>query len=191
MASSVMARDRLTSVPNTITAGDTVEMTLAYADFSAANGGTLTFALAGAVVESWTATANGTGFDVTLADTETAALLTGLYQWRTRITEDGVTTTLDWGSLTVAPDLADVAAGDLVSYEAKLLPIVEEALLGTIQGEHRMLMVNGRQLQTFSPKELMALRDQLKANLAREANNGQLPPIRIGNWRRTDAVWTR
>lgn len=144
-----------------------MRLTLAVADASAADGGVLTFAMAGAVVITpITGTANGTDWDVTIPSTVTASLSAGTYQWRTRLVESAVTRTVQTGATTVVADLATLAAGDAVSWEEKALPIVEAALNGTIEGEMKMFMIGGRQVMTFSLKELMTLRGQLQSAIA-------------------------
>ena len=170
--------DRLTSVPATITAGDTVRLTLTVADASAADGGVLTFAMAGAVVITpITGTANGVDWDVTIPSTVTTTLTAGTYQWRTRLVESAVTRTVQTGVTTVVADLATVAAGETLSWEEKALPVVEAALSGTIEGEMKMFMIGGRQVMTFSLKELMTLRGQLQAAIAGKRGSSFGTPI--------------
>lgn len=150
-----------------MTAGDTVRLTLTVADASAADGGVLTFAMAGAVVITpITGTANGTDWDVTIPSTVTESLSAGTYQWRCRLVEESVTRTVQTGVTTVVADLAALSAGDALSWEEKALPVVEAALNGTIEGEMKMFMIGGRQVMTFSLKELMTLRGQLQAAIA-------------------------
>ncbi len=159
--------DRFTDVPAQIIAGDTVPLTLSFSAADAADGGALTFALAGAVVITpVVGVANGSAWNVTLPSTLTAALLPGSYAWRTRLVQDGETRTLSTGTTTVTADLATLGAGDALSWEEKALRAVETALTGTIEGEMKMFMIGGRQVQTFSLKELMTLRSQLKAAVA-------------------------
>jgi hypothetical protein len=160
-------------VPATITAGDTVRLTLTVADASAADGGVLTFAMAGAVVITpITGSANGTDWDVTIPSTVTESLSAGTYQWRTRLVESAVTRTVQTGVTTVVADLATLSAGDALSFEEKALPIVEAALNGTIEGEMKMFMIGGRQVTTFSPKELREWRDYLKTEIAKQRGGG-------------------
>ena len=159
--------DRLTSVPAQITAGDTVRLTLAFADASAADGGVLTFAMAGVVVITpITGTANGAAWDVTIPSAVTTTLTAGTYQWRARLVEDGVTRTLTTGVTTAVADLATLSAGAALSWEETALPLVKAALNGTIEGEAKMFMIAGRQLMAFSFKELMTLKGQLEAAIA-------------------------
>ncbi len=157
-----------------------MRLTLALADASAADGGTLSFAMAGAVVLTpITGTANGTAWDVTLSSAVTTTLTAGTYQWRLRHTESGVVRTVQTGATTVVADLATVAAGAALSWEEKALPVVEAALSGTIEGEMKMFMIGGRQVMTFSFKELMTLRGQLLAAIAAKRGTTFGTPIRF------------
>ncbi len=159
--------DRLTSVPATITAGDTVRLTLAFADADATAGGTLSFVMAGAVViDPIAGVANGAAWDVTIPAYVTEALTAGSYRWRVRHTETSVLRTVSTGVTTVVADLAALSAGAALSWEETALPVVEAALSGTIEGEMKMFMIGGRQVMTFSLKELMTLRSQLQAAVA-------------------------
>ena len=155
-----------------------MRLTLTVADASAADGGTLTFAMAGAVVITPIAgVANGVDWDVTIPSTVTEALSAGTYQWRTRLVEESVTRTVATGVTTVVADLAALSAGDALSWEEKALPVVEAALSGTIEGEMKMFMIGGRQVMAFSFKELMTLRGQLVAAIAGKRGTGFGTPI--------------
>ncbi len=165
-------------MPATITAGDTVRLTLTVADASAADGGALTFAMAGAVVITpITGVANGVDWDVTIPSTVTESLSAGTYLWRTRLVEEAVTRTVQTGATTVVADVAALSAGEALSWEEKALPVVEAALSGTIEGEMKMFMIGGRQVMTFSLKELMTLRGQLQAAIAGKRGSGFGTPI--------------
>lgn len=158
--------DRLTAMPATITAGDTVRLRLTVADASAADGGTLTLSLAGAESLTVTGVASGAAWDVTVTNLQTAALGSGTYRWLTRLVESGVTRTVGTGTVVVEADLATVGAGAAVSWDEQTLAVVEAALSNTLTGEMRRYMIAGRQVETFSFKELLELRKQLQRNVA-------------------------
>jgi hypothetical protein len=166
-------------MPATLTAGDTVRLRLTVANASAADGGTLTLSLAGASTLTVTGVASGTAWDVTLTNTETAALEQGTYQWRTRLVESGVTYTAASGTVTVLPDLAAMAPGDGQTWDERTLTIVEAALQGTLSGEMRRYMIGGRQVETFSLKELMDLRNQLRRNIASTRRGSAFGKVRV------------
>lgn len=176
---SVALPDRLTAMPATFTAGDTVRLRLTVADASAADGGTLTLALAGASTLTASGVAAGAAWDVTLPASETAALERGTYAWRTRLVEDGVTRTVGSGVVTITPDLATLAPGEAQSWDEKTLAIVEAALTGTITGEMRRYMIAGRQVETFSLKELIDLRNQLERRIAAQRRGSAFGKIQV------------
>lgn len=171
--------DRLTAMPATITAGDTVRLRLTVADASAADGGTLTLSLAGAESLTVTGVASGAAWDVTVTNLQTAALGSGTYRWLTRLVESGVTRTVGTGTVVVEADLATVGAGAAVSWEETTLAVVEAALNNTISGEMRMYMIAGRQVMTLQPAELMRIRAQLKNEIARQRRGSAFGKIQV------------
>lgn len=181
--------ERLTSIPATITAGDSVAITLTLADYPASDGWSVSWALAGPSVLTVTSTADDDDhlLDATIA--ETSALTAGLYQYRVRATLSTASYTIEKGTLTVEADLGTASDGDFTAWEETTLAIVEAALAGTIEGEMKMHMIAGRQVMTFTPAELMALRRQLKNAIARRSNNGQYPPVLVGRFRQNTGGW--
>ena len=155
----------LTAIPNTITAGDSYGIVLALSDYPATSGWALSLAVAGPAVTSWASAAEGESHRLTLSATSTAALPAGSYQFRVRAVSGADVRTVQVGTLTVTPDLALLAAGEGVSWAEKTLAVVEAALSGTIEGEMKMYTIAGRQVMTYTPKELMALRAQLRSEV--------------------------
>lgn len=185
-----MALDRLTAVPNTITAGDTVLLTLTLTDFDAADGGTATLVLAGPVVQTWTADANGSDFDFDLAAAETATLTKGAYAWALKIDEAGVVNTVSRGTLSVTPDLADQDDGDLttdLAYWQNIVSICRTARSNIAVGEMKLYMIDGRQTQLLTLKEVDALEEKAQSKIVMLQSGGQLPPILVGRWGGTSA----
>lgn len=109
-----------------------------------------------------TATDDGAQWTVTLTAATSAGLTAGEYRWALRATASGVVQTLASGTCTVTPDLTAIDE-DVRTWEEQTLAVVKAALKGTIEGETRMYMIAGRQVQTFSPDELMRLKDRLEA----------------------------
>lgn len=182
--------ERLTRIPDTITAGDSVAVTLTLADYAAPTwSASLAIAGASVLTEDSTDADDGTSHDFDLSGTETAALASGAYSWRVRVTDGTTTTTAQTGSLVVLPDLASLAEGDAVGYAEKMLPIVEAALMGIVEGEAKMMMIAGRQLMSLSTAELMKLRAQFRAEMAAARNGGINPTIYLGRAPATLSVW--
>jgi hypothetical protein len=66
--------------------------------------------------------------------------------------------------------------------EERTLAVVEAALAGTIEGETRVYMIAGRQVQTFTPNELMQLRVQLQAAIAMQRTGARAGKV-YAHWR--------
>jgi len=154
-----------TRPPAQIIAGDSVAFTLSYADYQAPTW-SVTWALAGVSSKAVASTADGTDHAISLTNTETAALGAGTYQWRTRVTDGTTVTTVETGTLVVSPDIGEALPGDLVSFYEKTIPVLQAALTNTLSGEMKMYMIAGRQVMTFSPKELQAMLDDYTARVA-------------------------
>jgi hypothetical protein len=118
-----------------------------------------------------TATDDGAQWTVTLTAAASDALTAGEYRWALRASASGVVQTVASGTLTVAPSLTAPGV-DVRTWEERTLAVVEAALAGTIEGETRMYMIAGRQVQTFSPAELMKLRAQLQTVVATQRGTG-------------------
>jgi hypothetical protein len=125
----------------------------------------------GADDASVTATDDGAQWTVTLTAAASDALTAGEYRWALRATASGVVQTVASGTLTVAPNLT-APGNDVRTWEERTLEVVQAALAGTIEGETRMYMISGRQVQTFSPAELMKLRSQLQMVIAVQRGTG-------------------
>jgi len=156
----------LTAVPQTITAGDSYAITLSLSDYPAPTWA-LSFALAGADVLTVTSTAAGTAHLLTLTALQTAALGAGLYQYRVRATSAGTVDTVTTGTLTVAPDVGALVAGEGVSYWQTLKDAAEQALLTLMTGgAMQMVMIQGRQTMFRSPDECRRIIAQCEQRLA-------------------------
>lgn len=118
-----------------------------------------------------TATDDGAQWTVTLTAATSAGLTAGEYRWALRATASGVVQTIASGTCTVTPDLTAIDE-DVRTWEERTLAVVEAALAGTIEGETKMYMIAGRQVQTFSPAELMKLRAQLQTIVSAQRGTG-------------------
>lgn len=156
---------RLSALPNTITAGDTVAVTLTLADYPAPTW-TVAWSLAGASVVSADYAANGSDHDLDLSAIQTAALSAGTYQHRLRVTDGTTVKTLAQPALIVVGDIGAAGEGDMVSFYARTIPVLQAALTGTLEGEMKMYMIGGRQVMTFTPKELQQMLDTYEARLS-------------------------
>lgn len=162
----------LTAIPDTLTAGDSLSVTLSLSEYPASAGWVVSCALAGPTVLTATATASGDNHLLALTSVQTTWLTPALYQWRLRATLGLVVETFDRGTLLVAPDLGAAAAGDLSSYPERMLAICRTARESILAGEMKMFMIGGRQVQMHSLADVQREEAHWRRELAREARGG-------------------
>lgn len=155
----------LTAVPTTLLAGDSYTLTLTTPDYPASAGWTLTFAVAGPSVDTWTSAASGDAHVITLPAADTAALLPGGYQSTLRASKGATVTTITRGTCAVEADVVTAAVGALETWAEKTLAIIEAVLANTATDAMKMYMIGGRQVMTHTLPELMALRAQLRTEV--------------------------
>ena len=160
----------LTAVPTQIIAGDSYTLTLTHSDYPASLGWALALVIlgGGGRIEA-TSTASGDAHVIALSATTTANLAAGAYRYTVRATKDDSAETIAFGGIDVQGDLSRLTSEEARSFAAKLKPIVEAALLGTLDGPGKMFMIAGRQVQTYSPDELLKLRAWCDASLTAES----------------------
>lgn len=152
-------------------------MTLSFGDYRASEGGTLSFALAGAVALAVNGAANGDDWEVTLSAEQTATLTAGAYQYRIRHTLDGVVKTLETGSIVVDADVTQLNSATALSWEERTLPIVEAQIAGTLEEGLKMYMIQGRQVQNLTLAELKQTRNELLTAIAMQRGYGFGVPV--------------
>lgn len=132
---------RLTAIPDRITAGTSVELTLTYTDHPADDGWTLALHFHGkndvAVSGGGEVAANGKAFDVTIPITKTQTLGTGapreglVHSWAVRVVKGGNDAKIaDSGIVTIDPDPATASSGALQSFAEKMVALIRSALSG-------------------------------------------------------------
>lgn len=68
----------------------------------------------------------------------------------------------------------------IVAYtDQQLLDAVEAALMGTLTRQAASIVISGRTVDSFSPKELLDLRDRLKSSIAQTASGGHATVVRF------------
>lgn len=186
-----MTITRLTALPATITAGDTVAVTLSLSDYPAPDW-SLRWALAGTDAPTpFTSTdnADGTSHDFDLTTASTAALSAGLYRWSLRAIDSTRTLTVSTGTLTVE---ADVGAGDPdeeIARCQRMLAACRTAKENILTGEIATMMVDGRQTVFIRLADIERLEGQYERKLARLQNGGNLPPVLVGRFRARADGW--
>lgn len=160
----------LTALPESFAAGTTVSYLKTLPGYPNSLW-TLTLYLAGAKTASFLATNEGSGFRVTLPADITAELAAGAYTWTERI-EMGGPTRLDvaTGIVVVQANIADATDGSFQSWAEKTLPIVELAIAGRLPTGMESYQIAGRAVSKIPIADLVKLRSQLIAMIARVQN---------------------
>lgn len=148
-------------------AGDSLEITWTNVAYPRNSGWSAALYIAGAsvappIIGSVVAT-DATAHLFTVANTVTGALIAGNYQWSIRVTNGALVKTGDAGVITLAANPVNWAENDTVSFDERLLPIVEACINSTATGEMKRYMVHNRQIETFTLDELYRLRSRLLA----------------------------
>lgn len=156
-------------VPAELRAGDTARWTRELSDYPASQGWSLGYKLVtSTAVYSFSASANGDAFDITVAAATTAAWTAGLYQMQEYVSKAGERYTLGTTPLRILPDLAALASGlDVRSHARKVLDAIN-AWLEAKAPTAASFEIAGRKLQNYSLADLLALRDRYRAEVARE-----------------------
>jgi hypothetical protein len=107
-----MAASIPTIEPSVIVAGDTAKWTKSLADYLASDGWALSYTLVNAANRyTFSATASGDDFAVTVAAATTTAYAAGLYDWRAQVAKAAEVFTVGSGQFTVQPSFAAATDG--------------------------------------------------------------------------------
>ena len=115
----------------TLFVGDALDFPVEVADYSAADGWTLTYRLVPQVsgtVISFDATADGTGWRAEVSSTTTATWTAGTYAWFASVSKAGERATVDSGTVTIKPNPATATTSDNRTHARKMLDAIEAAL---------------------------------------------------------------
>lgn len=158
-----------TSVPATITAGDTLKWRTSLADYPADAGWTLKYRLINSANKyDITAAADGSDYLVAVAATISAAYAPGVYTWQAYVEKGTDRYTTGSGSLTINPDLAAQAAGyDTRSHARKTLAAIEAWIESHDPGVADY-QIAGRSMRYIHKDELLALRSRYQNEVRRE-----------------------
>lgn len=172
-----MAQTVPTREPSSVVAGDTVAWRKTLSDFPASAGWVLKYRLinlAGKI--DITASADGDDHLVSKAASDTVGWPAGAYTWQSRVELGVARYTIEQGSITIKPDLAAQAAGyDTRSTAKQTLDLIDAALVSHgASAWTQEYEIAGRRMKFKSVGDFMALRDKLKAEVAREASAERL-----------------
>lgn len=177
-----MAAEIPTYEPSSFVAGDTVKWTRSLSDYSAADGWSLSYAIRGVAAVDIDATVDtdGIGFAVTLTAAESAKLAAGQYQLVGYVFSDDDPpeqyTVFGPVSITVLPNVADAAAGDLVEPEEKELALINAQIQTLLATDNESYSIGQRAATKRKLGELYQARGIVIARLGRK--RGQRVPSR-------------
>lgn len=158
-----------TSVPASITAGDTLQWRISLADYLASAGWTLKYRLINSSAKyDITAAADSDDHLVTVAAATSAAYIAGTYSWQAYVEKATERFTVASGSIIVKPDLAGAAAAlDTRSHARKMLAAIEAWLEGRDPGVAEY-EIAGRRMKYIPKNELIALRSRYQNEVRQE-----------------------
>lgn len=171
------------TVPASIVAGDTIEWRTEAPDHPATDGWVATFTAVNAAQRyTATASADDAAHLFVLAASATALYTPGQYQWRISAARAGVVNTIASGRVTIEPSFA--SAVDARSSARRMLDAVEAVIEGRASSDIAEYQIAGRSLRHTPLTDLLALRDRLRIDVAREesalrVSNGLSPAGRI------------
>jgi hypothetical protein len=166
----------LDEIPAQLYAGDTWKWSASFADYSAADGWTLTTSFRGAGTLDVVGVADSDGFTNTATAVSTGGLTAGRYSWTSRVEKDGETYTVDSGTLEVIPSLADEDAGyDGRTDAEKQLEAAEASLTSLLGSKNESVTFGDQTFKRQDIEKLTNIRDRLRSQVAREkrAANGR------------------
>jgi hypothetical protein len=157
-----------TTEPTSVVAGDTLTWKRSLPDYPASAGWVLSYALANADgLITITATADGDDHLVSVAAATSAGYVVGRYDWDAYVTLGSDRYRVGRGTLTVETNLAAQGAGyDGRSWAQKTIDAIERWMAARDPGVAEY-QIAGRAMKYQEPAKLLALRDQLKAEVAR------------------------
>ncbi len=172
--------------PTDVVAGDSWLWTARYGDYPSSEGWALSYSLRG-VHQLDTETAEVTVasdlWTVNIPASRTADLAGGTYRWAAYMTGSGSYAgrrhQVGTGVLTVAPNAALAAEGDLQSSDERILAAIEAAIEGRITDDVQMTQIAGRLITNIPILELQRLRGVYERRVWRLRNPGKMPVARV------------
>jgi len=160
-------------MPETFSAGSTVQYRRNYADYPADEGWALTLYLAGASTLSKAATADGQGFIVALIAAETAGLTPGMYRWLERASKGEEVRDADNDVVTVTLDLATASDGDGQTHNERMLAAIEARLENRVPADRETFQIFQTMVQKIPIEQLEGMRSRYQARVFQERNPDQ------------------
>lgn len=158
-----------TSIPSTITAGDTARWQRNAPDYPASAGWAITYWLVSPTLQlTFTSTADGDDHLIVVPAATTDDWVAGWYDFQEVVSKDGERFTLATGRIRVLPNFAAATSGrDARSHARKVLDALE-AWLENRANWAAEFTVDGRDIRHIPVTELLVLRDRYRADVRRE-----------------------
>lgn len=168
-----MSIERLTYEPSEFAIGESLAWSKSFADYSAANGWTLTYYFRGPTTFDVVASANGADFDVDVAATVTANATAGLYFWQAWLSKDDDKIRIASGRTTAVAGFPTTDAGfDGKSDAERLLAAIDALLAGKASVDQQEYTIGAggsqQQLRKIPIPDLLELRKHYAAIVAGE-----------------------
>lgn len=172
----------LLSIPKFITPGDTVTWRDRFIVWSPRDY-VLTWAIRGSTALDLVASSDGEEFVTVLSQSESSTLTSGIYFYQAYLIDivDGDRTTVGSGQITVGANLSSLTQSyDGRTLAEQMLAAVESAIKARLEGGAvDSYEIRGRNLSRTPLPDLVALRSQLRIEVAREQSAaGLIPDIR-------------
>ena len=156
--------------PVQLVAGDTWKWTRELVDYPASDGWTLHYYFRGPndAAFDFAATPAGDDHAVTVAATDTQTYTAGGYDWQAFASKGGERYKVDQGRLTVEANFAAPGAGfDPRPHPRRVLAAIEAVIEGRATKDQENYSIAGRSLSRTPIADLLRLRDQYRAEVAR------------------------
>lgn len=154
-----------------IQAGDTFSYKVNYPDYPASSGWACSMLLRGVGSYSISSTPSDGDFLLSAAVTATALYTAGKYKYFVYVSKGTERYLVESGSVEILADYSSIpAATDIRSWAEKALEAVEARIMNRATHDQLKYQIAGRTIEKIPLPELIALRDRLKNEIAREKN---------------------
>ena len=145
--------------PATITAGDTITWSRTLPDYPASAGWVLHYALRGTTAINITGSASGDNHLINISATVSAAYTDGIYTGQGYVVNGNSRVTVFSGTITIKPDLVNVAAGyDGRSHVKRVLDALEATLEGRATSDQLKLSIDGTAIERCTWEDVQKFR---------------------------------
>lgn len=161
-------------LPESLAAGDQWRIEVSLSDYTAADGWSTTLYLRGTGVVDVPGVDDAGVWVFTVTAATTATKPAGTYTAAVRVTKAADVRTLAATPVTVTANIATAAPNAYQSHAAKMLPLLEAALLRRVTVDMKAYTITSRSATREELRDMEALRKQCARAVARERNGGTL-----------------